>query len=124
MKRTLLLTLATMALGGMLAVPGFASNTSGAGPGKHDPGHPRVNQVYRRQERQQGRIANGVKSGALTPKETRKLEGQQQRIDNSEKKDMSEHNGHLTKGEQANLNKRQDGASENIYDKKHNSAVQ
>ena len=36
---------------------------------------------------------------------------------------MAAHNGHLTKGEQANLNQRQDKASANIYAKKHNDAV-
>jgi hypothetical protein len=36
---------------------------------------------------------------------------------------MAAHNGHLTKGEQANLNKRQNNASKNIYAKKHNPAV-
>ena len=37
---------------------------------------------------------------------------------------MAADNGHLTKAEQANLNKRQNKASKNIYDKKHNDAVQ
>jgi hypothetical protein len=125
MKRTLLFSIATLAFGGLLAAPGFAQNpnTQGAGPGKDDPNHPRVNQVNNREQNQQNRIANGMKSGAVTPKEAGKLEAQQQRIENSEKKDMAAHNGHLTKTEQANLNKRQNKASENIYDKKHNDAV-
>jgi hypothetical protein len=125
MKRTLLLSIATLAFSGLLAAPGFAQNpnTAGGGPGKVDPGHPRVNQVNRREQNQQNRIANGEKSGALTPKESIKLEKQQHRIDHSEKKDMAAHNGHLTKGEQNNLNKRQNKASENIYAKKHNDAV-
>ncbi len=125
MKRTLLLSIATLAFSGLLAASGFAQNpnTSGAGPGKDDPGHPRVNEVNQRQQNQQDRIANGEKSGELTPHESVKLERQQQRIDHSEKKDMAAHNGHLTKGEQANLNKRQDKASANIYAKKHNDAV-
>ena len=54
---------------------------------------------------------------------TVKVEKQQQHIDNQEKRDMAAHNGHLTKGEQAKLNKEQNKASENIYDKKHNDAV-
>jgi CRISPR/Cas system-associated endoribonuclease Cas2 len=125
MKRTLLLSIATLAFGGLLAAPGFAQNpnTQGAGPGVYDPNHPRVNEVNTREQNQQNRIANGMKSGELTPKEAGKLENQQQRIDNSEKKDMAAHNGHLTKGEQARLNKRQNKASKNIYAKKHNAAV-
>lgn len=124
MKRTLLLSIATLAFSALLAAPGFAqTNTSGAGPGKDDPGHPRVNEVNQRQQNQQDRIANGEKSGALTPHESAKLERQQGRIDRSEKRDMAEHNGHLTKGEQSNLNRRQNRASANIYAKKHNDRV-
>ncbi len=109
----------------MLSVPGFAQtpNTQAAGPGVVDPGHPRVNEVNARQQNQQNRIANGVKSGELTPKETVKLEKQQQHIDNQEKRDMAAHNGHLTKGEQAKLNKEQNHASKDIYKDKHNAAV-
>ena len=124
MKRTLLLSIATLALGGMLTATGFASNTSGAGPGKHDPGHPRVGQVNHREQRQQNRIANGMKSGALTPKESAHLERQQQHIVHREKRDMAADNGHLTRADQRQLNREQNRASENIYDKKHNSAVQ
>ena len=125
MKRTTLLTIATLALGGMLSVPGFAQNpnTQGAGPGVVDPGHPRVNEVNARQQNQQDRIANGVKSGELTPKETVKLEKQQQHIDNQEKRDMAAHNGHLTKAEQNKLNKEQNKASKDIHKDKHNAAV-
>lgn len=125
MKRTLFFSIATLALSGLLAAPGFAQNpnTQGAGPGKDDPNHPRVNQVNAREQEQQNRIANGMKSGALTPKEAGKLERQQQHIVKQEKKDMAAHNGHLTKREQAKLNKEQNKASKNIYEKKHNDAV-
>lgn len=125
MKRALFYTIATLALGGLLAAPGFAQNpnTQGAGPGKDDPNHPRVNQVNTREQNQQDRIANGMKSGAVTPKEGAKLEKQQQHINNQEKKDMAKDNGHLTKANQAQLNKEQNKASQNIYDKKHNAAT-
>jgi len=125
MKRTLLLSIATLAFSGLLAAPGFAQNpnTAGGGPGIVDPGHPRVNQVNGREQNQQDRIANGVKSGELTPHETAKLENQEQHINHQEKKDMAEHNGHLTKGEQNHLNKEQNKESARIYNKKHNNAV-
>ena len=125
MKRTLLLSIATLAFSGLLAAPAFAQNpnTQGAGPGKYDPNHPRVNQVNNREQKQQNRIANGMKSGAVTPKEGVKLEKQQQHIVRQEKRDMAEHNGHLTKADQAQLNREQNRASANIYAKKHNDAV-
>jgi hypothetical protein len=125
MKRTLLLSIATLAFSGLLAASGFAQNpnTQGAGPGKDDPGHPRVNQVNSREQNQQNRIANGMKSGAVTPKEGVKLEKQQQHIVKQEKRDMAKDNGHLTKANQAQLNREQNRASNNIYAKKHNDAV-
>ncbi len=125
MKRTLLFSIATLALSGLLAAPGYAQNpnTQGAGPGKIDPNHPRVNEVNAREQNQQNRIANGVKSGQLTPKETVKLEKQQQHIVREEKRDMAKHDGHLTKAEQAKINKEQNRASKNIAAKKHNAAV-
>ncbi len=126
MKRTLLLSIATLAFSGLLAAPGFAQNpnTQGAGPGNYDPNHPRVNEVNSREQNQQNRIANGMKSGAVTPKEGTKLERQQQHIVKQEKRDMAKDNGHLTKANQAQLNREQNRASKNIYAKKHNNAVQ
>ena len=124
MKRALLYTIAILALSGLLSAPGFANpNTEGAGPGKDDPNHPRVNQVNAREQRQQNRIANGMKSGELTPKETARLEKQQQHIVKQEKKDMAKDNGHLTKKDQAQLNREQNKASRDIYKDKHNDAV-
>jgi hypothetical protein len=38
------------------------------------PGHPRVSQVNGREANQQGRIANGVKNGSLSRKQTSNLE--------------------------------------------------
>jgi len=96
-------------------------NTSGAGPGKVDPGHPRVNQVNGREQNQQKRIANGVKSGQLTPGETRRLERGEQRLQNNEKKDMAKDNGHLTKQDQRQLNREANHMSKRIYKDKHNA---
>ena len=79
-----------------------------------DPGHPRVNQVNRREERQQQRIANGVKNGTLTPRQTAHLENREARLQNREKADMAKHNGHLTKQEQRNLNRRENRISRSI----------
>ena len=125
MKRTLFFPIATLALSALLSASGFAQNpnTEGAGPGVCDPGHPRVNETNRREQRQQDRIANGIQSGQLTPHEATKLERQQQHIVNQEKRDMARHNGHLTAREQRQLNREQNRASRNIYAKKHNNRV-
>lgn len=107
-------------LTGSAAAQTTASSTAGAGPGVADPGHPRVNQVNGRETRQQNRIANGVKNGSLSPQETSHLEKREARLQNTEKKDMAEHNGHLTKAEQRRLNQRQNHISRSIYKDKHN----
>ena len=86
------------------AQPATTNPTAGAGPGVDDPNHPRVNEINRREERQQQRIANGIKSGKMTPAEAAATERRDARIENQEKRDMAKHNGHLTKKEQNKLN--------------------
>jgi hypothetical protein len=84
-----------------------------------DPGHPRVNEVNRREQNQQDRIANGVKNGTMTPGQAAHVEKQEQHIENQEKADMAAHNGHLTKSEQKQINKEQNHTSKEIYKDKH-----
>jgi len=79
------------------------------------------NEVGQRRENQQDRIAQGVKSGQLTPGETAKLENQQQGI-NKEVAGMRQANGgKLTGADKKAVNQQQNQASKNIYAKKHNS---
>jgi hypothetical protein len=115
-------SLLILAAGGLMAVGSAAaqSNTSGAGPGQYDPGHPRVNEVNAREAAQQKRIAQGVKSGQLSPGETRRLERGEQRIQTNEKKDMAKDGGHLTKKDQRQLNREENRVSKRIYHDKHN----
>jgi len=114
--------LSILAVGSLMFIGSAAaqnSNTSGAGADKVDPGHPRVNQVNRRETNQQNRIANGVKNGKLTPGQTAHLEKGEQRLQNNEKKDMAKDNGHLTKANQRQLNKEANHMSKRIADDKH-----
>jgi hypothetical protein len=117
-------SLLVLATGGLMFVGAAAaqaqnSNTSGAGPGHVDPGHPRVNQINARETAQQKRIGNGVKNGQLSPRQTAHLERGEQRIENQQKADMAKHNGHLTKPEQRQLNREQNHMSRRIYKDKH-----
>ena|ERR1700757_3958021 len=117
-------SLLVLAASGLMFIGAAAAqqdNTSGAGPGTVDPGHPRVNEINQREQNQQDRIANGVKSGQLTPGETRRLERGEQRLQNNEKKDMAKDNGHLTKQDQRQLNKEANHMSKRIYKDKHNA---
>jgi uncharacterized lipoprotein YajG len=116
----LILATAGLMLTGSAVAQTTTSTTAGAGPGVVDPGHPRVNQVNRREARQQARIANGVKNGSLSPKETSHLENREANLQKTEQKDMAAHNGHLTKAEQNRLNQRQNHISRTIHQDKHN----
>jgi hypothetical protein len=69
---------------------------------------------------QQQRIANGVRSGQLTPGETAKAEGREQNINQHIAADRAANGGKLTPQEKKNINQRQNGASRQIYNEKHN----
>ena len=110
-------SLFTAAAAGLLLAGSAAAQ---AGPGVVDPGHPRVNEVNRREARQQQRIANGVKNGGLNSKETANLEKRETALQGREQKDMAKHNGHLTRAEQRGLNRQENRISRSIYRDKHN----
>ena len=76
--------------------------------------------VAQRKRYQQRRIAQGVKSGELTPGETAKIEKQEKAL-NQEERDMRKmDNGHLTKQDRKTLNQQQNHLSKEIYKDKHN----
>jgi hypothetical protein len=111
--------LAVLAVGGLMLVGSAAAqqttdNTSGAGPGVVDPGHPRVNEVNKREANQQKRIGNGVANGTLTSQQATRLEKRETAVQNREQADMAAHNGHLTKAEQRGINRQQNRISRSI----------
>ena len=115
-------SLLILAVGGLMLAGSASAQTStssGAGPGVVDPGHPRVNQVNRRETNQQQRIGNGVANGKLTSQQATNLEKRETSVQNREKKDMAAHNGHLTKAEQKGINRQQNRLSKSIYKDKH-----
>jgi len=122
MNSTFTKSLLVLAVGGLMIVGSASaqtSTTSGAGPGVVDPGHPRVNEVNKREANQQTRIGNGVANGKLTSQQTTNLEKRETSVQNREKKDMAEHNGHLTKAEQKGINRQQNRISKSVYKDKH-----
>jgi hypothetical protein len=82
--------------------------------------HEGNNEVGDRRENQQQRIANGVKSGQLSPSETAHLEHQQQSINHQTAADRAANGGKLTPQERSNINRRDNNASRNIHEDKHN----
>jgi len=77
-------------------------------------------QVNARRENQQDRIAQGVQSGSLTPRETARLENQEARIDHEVRRDRVANGGHLTPGERVHVNHQLNRESGRIYRAKHN----
>jgi hypothetical protein len=80
--------------------------------------------VGQRQENQQDRIAQGVKSGQLTAGETAKIENQERGINQQVRADRAANGGKLTAGEKKKINREQNRESRNIYRKKHNARTQ
>lgn len=77
---------------------------------------PRVDQ---REAQQQARMAQGAASGALTGKETLRLEREQAAINNAEAKAKAD--GVVTRHERRKLHRMQEGASRDIHHAKHNA---
>jgi hypothetical protein len=75
-----------------------------------------------RKYNQQHRIAQGVRSGQLTPRETQHLEGREARINHEEHNMRARHDGHLTPANRARIQRQQNRTSRAIYNKKHNAA--
>jgi hypothetical protein len=85
---------------------------------------PAAAQINQRKENQQDRIANGVASGQLTAGETANLEKKESSLNKEEKLMRSEDNGKLTGADRKVLNQQQNQLSKQIYQDKHNAAVQ
>ena len=105
-------TMGSLATAGALAASLFLASPAQAG------------QVKKRAENQQDRIAQGVKSGQLTAKETARLETKESRL-NQEVRDMRAVNGgKLTGKEKAAVNQQQNTLSKDIYSQKHDAQTQ
>ena len=80
------------------------------------------NEVGQRRENQQDRIANGIRSGQLTARESANVEGKEQGINHEVAGMRAANGGKLTAGDKAVVNHQQNNVSKQIYNKKHNAA--
>lgn len=96
-----------MLAGSLLAPAMFAQNT-----------------VNARRENQQDRIAQGVKSGQLSDKETAKLETREHKVNREIHSDRAANGGKLTSQERTQVNGQQNKLSKQIYTDKHNAQTQ
>ena len=118
MNRQLKSTLLSAALV-VFAMPVVAQSTPATAP---DPAT--KSEVGKRQENQQDRIAQGVKSGQLTAGETARLERNHARINRQVRADRKANGGKLTRQERAQINREQNRQSRQIYRAKHNAQHQ
>ena len=81
----------------------------------------RMQADVQRNANQQARIEQGVKSGALTNRETASLERGQAHVNRAEA--LAGADGHVGPAEQANIQAREDHQSNRIYRKKHNEVT-
>jgi hypothetical protein len=77
-------------------------------------------EVDRRQANQQARIAEGIESGQLTPRETAHLERREAKTRREIHRDRLANGGKLTPAEKAKINREENRTSRQIYRSKHN----
>ena len=94
----------TVAVLAALALPAFAQHTT-----------PQIDQ---RQDRQERRIEQGVRSGELTPREVARLERGQARIRQMERQALAD--GRINRRERAAIDREQDKQNQLIARLKHN----
>jgi hypothetical protein len=80
--------------------------------------------IQGRKENQQDRIAQGVQSGQLTAGETTNLETKEADINKEEHAMSNANGGTLTTADKEKITRQQNQLSNQIYQDKHNSAVQ
>lgn len=85
---------------------------------------PKPATIGQRQENQQDRIAQGVKSGQLTAGETSHLEHQEAAIQTEKHAMRAQDNGKLTAQDKRTLTRQQNQESRRIYRDKHNGRKQ
>ena len=103
-----------IAVAGILGL-GLAAGVSLAEDAKPPVKKPTIRQ---RQKNQQKRIAKGVESGQLTPKETAKIERQESQLNREIRHDRKDGGG-LSPRERAKIQRQQNKESREIYREKH-----
>ena len=77
------------------------------------------NPIVKREFNQQRRIGNGIRNGALTPRQGARLERQQTRIHRQAHAMRARNNGRLTMKQRRIIHRKQNIASRRIYRAKH-----
>lgn len=83
---------------------------------------PKAN-IHQRQFNQQRRIAKGVRSGRINPRQAVRLERQHRNIHRAVRSMRARHNGHLTMRNRRAIYHRQNVASRRIFRARHNHRI-
>jgi hypothetical protein len=81
--------------------------------------HPRRAEVNGRLKNQQKRTDQGLANGSLKPGQAQKIQNQDAKIQRQEQRDASKNGGHITQGEQKQLNHEENGVSHEINRDEH-----
>lgn len=111
--------IAHIMLAGSLLVPAIFAQPSVPAPATKP-----ANKVNARRENQQDRIAQGVKSGQLTARETARLENKEHKLNQEIHADRKANGGTLTAQEKRQVNRQQNRVSNQIYHEKHDAQQQ
>ena len=95
----------------LLSAPAFAQDA--------DPGHPRVNEIQGRIDNQENRVNQGIGQGQINGKQAARDEARDARVERQLQRDEAKHGGHITKGEQAKLNRELNHNSHAIHNQRH-----
>ena len=124
MNRTIKLSFLSAALATLVLPVVAQSNAASSSDQSQAPTPITGKSIQQRKENQHDRIAQGVKSGELTAGETANLEKKEASI-NQEERDMRKlDNGKLTAADRTTINQQQNQLNKQIYQDKHNAAVQ
>src|SRR5262245_5222930 len=106
MSRLRLIPYAVLTAGGMLAATGAANAQS-------------MYEINQRQDYQQNRIEQGIRSGQITRSEGYRLEQGERAIDQAQRRAMAD--GHVSAAERARIDRMTDRQGREIYRQSHDS---
>ena len=81
--------------------------------------HPRRNEVNQRLNNQNQRIDQGEKSGQLSPGQARQLHREDHKMRKEERNMAAKDGGHITRRDQAKLNRQENRTSKQIHNERH-----
>jgi hypothetical protein len=117
-SKWILATVMTMGLAATAQAKG-KGNPTGAPGSKFATEHPRRNEVNKRVDNQRERINEGVKNGKLSEQQAQQLRANDRAIKEQEHAEVRANGGHLTPGEQKQINQEENANSALIHDEKH-----